>query len=121
MWWHNGTPEQDQLNAYWDAAVRGASPEAPAQADPGLDMLLVEPDRAVDGVPGQLVDAAVGRAPRDRTGGLPNEASTARPSAAAAATCRLRKDRGHANHGSRSAVIRSHMTDAKPGAQGSSA
>ena len=26
MWWHNGTPEQDQLNTYWDAAVSGASP-----------------------------------------------------------------------------------------------
>ncbi|HET7055374.1 MAG TPA: PQQ-binding-like beta-propeller repeat protein, partial [Thermomicrobiales bacterium] len=42
MWWHNGTPEQDHLNAYWDAAVGGATPEAPAQGDPGLDPTMQE-------------------------------------------------------------------------------
>jgi hypothetical protein len=42
MWWHNGTPEQDHLNAYWDAAVGGASPEASAQEAPGLDPTMQE-------------------------------------------------------------------------------
>ena len=42
MWWRNGTPEQDQLNSYWDAAVSGAAPEAVAQAPPDLDPNLQE-------------------------------------------------------------------------------
>ena len=37
MWRHNGNPEQDRLNTYWDAAVGGASPESFADTDPGLD------------------------------------------------------------------------------------
>jgi hypothetical protein len=39
---------------------------------------------------------------------------------AAAFTCRRRNERAQANHGTRSRSIRSHMTDATPGADGSS-
>jgi outer membrane protein assembly factor BamB len=42
MWWHNGTPEQDHLNAYWDAMVGGAAPDASAQAAPDLDPNLLD-------------------------------------------------------------------------------
>ena len=42
MWRHNGNPEQDRLNAYWDAVVSGASPESFADTDPGLDPNLTD-------------------------------------------------------------------------------
>jgi outer membrane protein assembly factor BamB len=42
MWRHDGSPEQDRLNAYWDAAVGGASPEASARAAPDLDPNLLD-------------------------------------------------------------------------------
>ena len=42
MWWRNGTPEQDRLNAYWDAAVGGAASDASTQAAPDLDPNLLD-------------------------------------------------------------------------------
>jgi outer membrane protein assembly factor BamB/sugar lactone lactonase YvrE len=42
MWRHNGTPDQNLLDAYWDAVVTGANDEALAQAAANVDPNLTE-------------------------------------------------------------------------------